>query len=75
MWEPHAALRRLKKPVEFVMLETDEHIVTNPVTRLASQGQSIDWFRFWLMGEEDRDPAKAAQYRHWHQLLDRKKGD
>jgi hypothetical protein len=36
--------------------------------RLASQGGSVDWFRFWLKGEEDPDPAKAEQYKRWRGL-------
>ena len=59
MWEPYAGLRDLQKPVDLVMLNSDEHVLTNPAVRLASQGGSVDWFRFWLKGEEDPDPAKA----------------
>lgn len=69
MWEAYAGLRYLHKPVELTMLNTDEHVLTNPAVRMASQGQSVDWFRFWLKGEEDPDPAKAAQYVRWHRLL------
>jgi len=29
---------------------------------------NVDWFCFWLKGEEDRDPAKAEQYARWHDL-------
>ena len=68
MWEPYAGLRYLHKPTDLVLLNTDEHVLTNPAMRLASQGGSVDWFRFWLKGEEDRDPAKAEQYKRWHEL-------
>ena len=68
MWEPYAGLRSLHRPVDVVMLHTDEHVLTNPAVRLASQGGSVDWFRFWLKGEEDSDPAKAEQYARWRQL-------
>jgi len=50
------------------MLKTDEHYLSNPAVRLASQGGSVDWFRFWLKSEEDPAPAKAAQYARWHEL-------
>ena len=40
----------------------------NPAARMASQGGSVDWFRFWLKGEEDSDPAKAEQYKRWREL-------
>jgi dipeptidyl aminopeptidase/acylaminoacyl peptidase len=68
MWQPYAGLRYLSKPVDLIMLNTDEHVLTNPSVRLASQGGSVDWFRFWLQGYEDPDPAKADQYRRWHEL-------
>lgn len=68
MWEPYAGLRYLKKPVDLMMLNTDEHVLTNPGVRLASQGGSVDWFRFWLQGYEDPDPAKKDQYERWRGL-------
>ena len=68
MWQPFSGLRYLKKPVELVRVNTDEHVITNPVERLASQGLSVDWFRFWLQGYEDPDPAKAEQYKRWSEL-------
>ena len=51
-----------------VVVNTDEHVLTNPVERMASQGLSVDWFRFWLQGYEDPDPAKAEQYKRWGEL-------
>ena len=68
MWEPYAGLRYLNKPVDLIMLNTDEHVLTNPSVRLASQGGSVDWFRFWLQGYEDASPAKAGQYVRWREL-------
>jgi dipeptidyl aminopeptidase/acylaminoacyl peptidase len=68
MWEPYAGLRYLNKPVDLLMLNTHEHVLTNPAVRMASQGGSVDWFRFWLQGYEDPDPAKNEQYARWHKL-------
>ena len=68
MWEPYAGLRYLHKPVDLIILNTDEHDLTNPAVRMASQGGSVDWFRFWLKGEEDPDPAKVEQYERWREL-------
>lgn len=68
MWEPYAGLRYLHKPVDLIMLNTDEHVLTNPAMRMASQGGSVDWFRFWLRDCEDPDPAKAEQYARWREL-------
>jgi hypothetical protein len=47
-----------------------EHDLTNPGLRTASQGGSVDWFRFWLQGYEDPATGKAAQYRRWEHLCD-----
>jgi hypothetical protein len=35
---------------------------------MASQGGSVDWFRFWPHGYEDPDPSKANQYKRWRGL-------
>lgn len=68
MWQSYPGLRALHKPTEMVMLNTEEHVLTNPAVRMASQGGSVDWFRFWLQGFEDSDPAKAEQYKRWREL-------
>lgn len=68
MWEPYAGLRYLKRPVDLLMLNTDEHVLTNPAVRLASQESSVDWFRFWLRNEKDPAAGKEAQYRRWELL-------
>ena len=67
-WEPYATLRYLKKPVDLIMLQAGTHVMTNPTQRLASETSNVDWFCFWLKGEEDPDPAKAEQYARWHEL-------
>src|SRR5258708_9535844 len=68
MWEPYAALRLLHKPVDLIVLRQGTHVLTNPTERMVSQGGTVDWFRFWLKGEEDPDPAKAEQYTRWRNL-------
>jgi dipeptidyl aminopeptidase/acylaminoacyl peptidase len=68
MWEPYAALRYLNKPVDLMLLNTGEHVLTNPQARMSSQGSTLDWFRFWLQHEEDPDPAKREQYARWRRL-------
>jgi hypothetical protein len=70
MWEPYALLRYLHKPVDLLVLNTDEHVLSNPAERIASQGSSVDWFRFWLQGYIDPSAAKAAEYRRWEGLCD-----
>lgn len=68
MWEPYSVLRYLGKPVELILLNSDEHVLTNPMARIQSQGGSVDWFRFWLQGYEDPNPLKANQYERWEEL-------
>jgi len=68
MWAAYAGLRQLNKPVDLIMLNSDEHVLTNPAVRMASQGGSVDWFRFWLQGYEDPNPTKAEQYKRWREL-------
>ncbi len=68
MWEPYAGLFYLKKPVDLIILDSDEHVPRNPGARMASQGGSVDWFRFWLQDYEDPDPVKAEQYKRWREL-------
>jgi len=68
MWEPYAALRYLNKPVDLTVINTDEHVLTNPTARLVSQGGTVHWFDFWLNGHEDPDPTKAEQYKRWREL-------
>jgi len=68
MWEPYSMMHYLRKPVELVMLNTHEHTLTNPAVRLASQGGTVDWFRFWLQDYEDPDHPKSEQYVRWRGL-------
>jgi hypothetical protein len=28
----------------------------------------VDWYAFWLLGDEDSQPDKQAQYRRWREL-------
>jgi hypothetical protein len=73
MWEPYAGLRCLHKPVDLMILNSTQHVLTNPAVRMASQGGTLDWFRFWLKDEEDPDPTKAEQYSRWRKLRKQQK--
>lgn len=35
--------------------------------------RNLDWFRYWLQGYEDPNPAKAEQYKHWEAMCDAQK--
>lgn len=45
------------------LLNDSEHVLTNPAARLASQGGTVDWMRFWLQDYEDPAAAKTEQYK------------
>ncbi len=69
-WELFAALSRLNKPVEMIYMQDGSHILEKPWHRMVSQQGNVDWFCFWLKGEEDPDPDKAKQYARWRELRD-----
>lgn len=68
MWAPFVGLRRLDRPVELLYFPTGSHLMEKPWDRLASQGSSVDWFAFWLKGEEDLNPSKTERYKRWREL-------
>jgi hypothetical protein len=67
-WELFGLRSRLGKPVDFIYLPDGEHVLVKPHDRMISQQGNVDWFRFWLQGEEDHDPLKRAQYGRWERL-------
>jgi dipeptidyl aminopeptidase/acylaminoacyl peptidase len=68
MWEIYEVLKLLGKPVEFIIFPQGTHNLVKPWERLTSQQAAVDWFCFWLKGEEDPDPARAEQYARWREL-------
>jgi dipeptidyl aminopeptidase/acylaminoacyl peptidase len=67
-WEWFAGLSLLHKPVEYFYLPDAAHQLVKPWERVAAQNGLIDWFVFWLKGEEDPNPAKADQYVRWRAM-------
>lgn len=72
--EAFEALREKGKPVEMYVFPDEHHGKWQPVHRLAIYNRNLDWFRFWLKGEEDADPAKVGQYRRWRTMKARLRG-
>jgi len=70
-WHWFSGLTTLRKPVEMMYIPDGAHILEKPWERTVSQQGDVDWFCFWLKGEEDPDPAKAEQYKRWHSLRTR----
>lgn len=67
-WDWFAALSRLGKPVEMIVIQDGDHILQRPSDRMISQQGSVDWFSFWLNGEQDSRPQKANQYARWRAM-------
>lgn len=67
-WEWFASLYQQNKPVELIYLKDGVHELVKPWDRFIAQQGNVDWFAFWLKGEEDPNPAKADQYKRWREL-------
>ena len=67
-WHWYTGLSRLGKPVEMIYIPDGTHILEKPWDRMVSQQGNVDWFSFWLKGEEDPDPGKTEQYARWREL-------
>ena len=57
--------------MELHVFPDEAHIKVQPRHRLAVYRRNLDWFRFWLQGHVDPDPAKAEQYRRWRVMAER----
>jgi dipeptidyl aminopeptidase/acylaminoacyl peptidase len=68
MWELHTLLKRLGKPAEMVYFPNSAHDIVRPQQRMTSQDGAVDWFLFWLTGEEDPNPTKTDQYKRWREM-------
>lgn len=58
----------LRHRVAALLLLDELHTINQPVHRYEIYERNLDWFRFWLQGEQDPDPAKAEQYKRWREL-------
>ncbi len=56
---------------ELVIYPDDEHVFVHPLNRYISMKRHFDWFNFWLLGEEDSDPAKRDQYHRWRLMREK----
>lgn len=68
--ETFTALREESKPVEMYIFPDEHHIKWQPAHRRAIYVRNLDWFSFWLKGQEDPDPTKQQQYHRWRSLRD-----
>ena len=64
-----AAMSHARDPVDMYVYPGEGHLVTrSPMHQLMRQQRSVDWFAFWLTGQEDRMTAKDGQYALWERL-------
>lgn len=61
-------LSALAAPFELYAFPDAPHIKAQPRHKFAAYERNLDWFRFWLKGETDPAPVKAAQYARWREL-------
>jgi hypothetical protein len=74
-WEMYALLRHLNAPAEIYVvpdIEHGSHALQRPSQLAAAQTGAVDWFDFWLNGNEDLDPRKTEQYTQWRRLLEQR---
>jgi dipeptidyl aminopeptidase/acylaminoacyl peptidase len=64
------AARHFGAPTEFVVYPKTQHNPSLPAIQRESANRNLDWFAFWLNGEENPGEGKAAQYERWKKLRD-----
>lgn len=65
--ESFTALREHRHPIDLYVFPGARHIKLSPAQRAAIYQRNLEWFDFWLNGEEHPD-AEPASYEHWRAL-------
>lgn len=79
-WDIYALLRRQYKAAEMVVLPGGTHNLGRSSDRMISLQGNVDWYRFWLKGEERSElvlPGESVetlrqQYARWRQMAELK---
>jgi dipeptidyl aminopeptidase/acylaminoacyl peptidase len=66
--EFHTKLKLAGKPAELFAFADEIHIKYQPAHKHAVYERNLDWYRFWLKGEEDPAPRKSGRYIRWRSL-------
>jgi hypothetical protein len=74
-WEWFAVLSEMQRPVELAYIPDAPHILVKPRDKRMAQEGVVDWFCFWLKGEEDPDKSKVGQYARWRELRKLQRGN
>lgn len=70
----YVRLSHTATPVELYAFPHESHTKLQPRHRYAVYRRNLDWFRYWLQGHVEPDPAQASQYRRWDELRARRSG-
>jgi dipeptidyl aminopeptidase/acylaminoacyl peptidase len=63
--ESYGILKANNRPTELFIFPNENHIKNGPAHRLAIYTRNIDWFKFWLAGEDDPLTQKDSSYERW----------
>jgi dienelactone hydrolase len=69
--ELHARLSRSGVAAELYAFPDEAHFKVQPVHQWHAMTRNLDWFRYWMLGAVDGDPAKSGQYESWSGLRER----
>jgi hypothetical protein len=66
-----------------IVIPAGSHALSRPSERMISLQGNVDWYRFWLKGEErtglvlpnETDTALKQQYARWRQMAELKRAD
>lgn len=82
-WDVYSMLRRQYKPAEMIVIPGGSHSLSRPGERMMSLQGNVDWYRFWLLDEERREPmlngetveTLQTQYMRWRQMAELRAAD
>jgi len=66
----YRSLVDLGKPVELYVYPDELHVRNQPRHRFEIYERNLDWFAFWLKGEERAGMEKREQYARWRKMRD-----
>lgn len=71
-WDWYVGLRRRHVPVDLTYFPDTAHNPVMPKEAMAVREGVVDWFRFWILGEEDAHPEKRSQYESWRRMREQR---
>ncbi len=82
-WDTYSLLRRQYKAAEMIMIPAGAHSLSRPSERMISLQGNVDWYRFWLQGQErngtlipgETGASLKEQYARWREMAELKRAD